>query len=105
MKVQTRGEEIVTLGKELREYDAIDTGLFVCDVVLFEHLERARAAGGGDCSLADGVRSLAAEGMARAIDVGDAWWQDVDTPEMLAVAEEHLRARAESAESIHFERR
>lgn len=91
MKVQTRGEEIVTLGKELREYDAIDTGLFVCDAALFEHLERAREAGGGGCSLADGVRSLAAEGMARAIDVGAAWWQDVDTPEMLAAAEQHLR--------------
>ena len=96
MKVQTRSDEIVNLGKELREYDAIDTGLFVCDETLFEHLERAREEGAGDCSLAAGVRSLAAEGKARAIDIGNAWWQDVDTPEMLAEAEQHLRARAEN---------
>ncbi len=94
MKVQTRGEEIVTLGKELREYDAIDTGLFLCGVELFEHLERAREKNGGDCSLADGVRLMAAEGKVRAIDIGSAWWQDVDTPEMLAQAESVLRRRA-----------
>ncbi len=97
MKVQTRGENIVTLGKELRVYDAIDTGVFVCAEPLFEHLEGARAQGGGDCSLADGVRSLAAAGLARAVDIGDAWWQDVDTPEMLVEAERQLRAQAAGA--------
>ena len=30
----------------------------------------------------------------RAIDVGDAWWQDVDNDAMLARAEEELSARA-----------
>jgi choline kinase len=92
MKVQTRGEEIVTLGKELCDYDAIDTGLFLCTRDLFAHLEKARERT-GDCSLADGVRSLAASGKARAIDIGAAWWQDVDTPEMFAHAERQLRAR------------
>jgi choline kinase len=100
MKVQTRGEQIVTLGKDLREYDAIDTGLFLCTADLFDHLEQARQRAGGDCSLADGVRSMAATGKARAIDIGAAWWQDVDTPEMLACAEQHLRERSELAEGV-----
>ncbi len=45
----------------------------------------------GDCSLADGVRLMASDGKVRAIDIGEAWWQDVDTPEMHAHAEAHFR--------------
>ena len=33
---------------------------------------------------------MAEEGNARAIDIGDAWWQDVDTPEMLEQAEQQI---------------
>ena len=36
---------------------------------------------------------MASEGKARAVDIGDAWWQDIDTPAMLACAEKHLRSR------------
>lgn len=91
MKVQTRGERIVTLGKDLKEYDAIDTGVFVCTADIFHHLDRAKHRLGGDCSLADGVRSMAGAGLARAVDIGTAWWQDVDTLEMLRWAEQKLR--------------
>jgi 1L-myo-inositol 1-phosphate cytidylyltransferase len=90
-KVETQGDRIVAIGKELQHYDAIDTGLFVCAPNIFEYLEHAKRA--GDCSLSDGVRLMAGERKAHAIDIGDAWWQDVDTPEMLAQAEKHLRAR------------
>ena len=89
MKVQTRGDQIVAIGKNLPHYDAIDTGLFVCPHEIFRYLERARQ--NGDCSLADGVRLMADDGKTRAIDIGHAWWQDVDTPEMRAHAEENLR--------------
>lgn len=100
MKVQTRGERIVTLGKDLQEYNAIDTGVFVCAADIFDHLDQAKHGVDGDCSLADGVRSMAAAGMARAVDIGNAWWQDVDTAEMLACAEEHLRTRVPMAERV-----
>jgi len=91
MKVKTRGSQIVAIGKNLRDYDAIDTGLFVCPPEIFEYLEQAKQ--NGDCSLADGVRLMAAAEKARAVDIGDAWWQDIDTPEMLACAETQLRSR------------
>jgi choline kinase len=95
MKVQTRDDRIVAIGKELRDYDAIDTGMFACAPTLFDYLEAAKR--GGDCSLADGVRAMAAANKARVIDIGDAWWQDVDTPAMLAAAEKRLRQRGDVA--------
>ena len=36
---------------------------------------------------------MAADGLVRGIDIGPAWWQDIDTPEMLACAETQLRRR------------
>ncbi|HYR21852.1 MAG TPA: NTP transferase domain-containing protein [Chthoniobacterales bacterium] len=88
MKVKTNGDRVVAIGKNLTDYDAIDTGLFVCPTEIFDYLERAKR--DEDCSLADGVRAMTADGKVRAIDIGDAWWQDIDTPEMLAAAEKVL---------------
>lgn len=89
MKVQTRDDRVTAIGKNLTEYDAIDTGLFICPEEFFDYLERAKK--DGDCSLADGVRLMAADGKVSAIDIGDAWWQDVDTPAMLQNAQRTLR--------------
>jgi 1L-myo-inositol 1-phosphate cytidylyltransferase len=91
MKVQTQGDQIVAIGKNLRNYDAIDTGLFVCPQEIFQYLERVKT--NDDCSLADGVRLMAEDGKARAIDIGEAWWQDVDTATMLQQAEARLPDR------------
>ncbi|MGI8955804.1 MAG: NTP transferase domain-containing protein [Chthoniobacterales bacterium] len=88
MKVRTKDDRVTAIGKTLAKYDAIDTGVFLCPNELFDYLRRARL--DGDCSLADGVRLMASEGKVRAIDIGDAWWQDVDTPEMYAHAEAHF---------------
>lgn len=94
MKVQTRGKQVVALGKNLSEYDAIDIGLFICPLEIFAYLERANK--NGDCSLADAVGMMAGDGKVRAIDIGDAWWQDIDTPSMLRRAEEVMRASQKS---------
>ena len=89
MKVQTENNLIVRIGKKLEGYNAIDTGIFLCPQIMFDYLRRALH--GGDCSLADGVRLMAGDGKALAIDIGEAWWQDVDTPEMLQRAEEQVQ--------------
>jgi len=94
MKVQTTDDRVVAISKDLPGYDAIDTGFFVCAPILFDYLTQAKR--NEDCSLADGVRLAAAAGKVRAIDIGDAWWQDVDTPAMMAVAERRLRSQEAS---------
>src|ERR1700730_12940714 len=81
MKVQTQDNLIVAIGKRLENYNAIDTGIFLCPEMVFDYLRRALR--DNDCSLADGVRLMAADRNALAIDIGEAWWQDVDTPGML----------------------
>ncbi len=99
-KVETRGDRIIAIGKQLEHYDGIDTGFFVCPRDIFDYLERAKSdSGRSDCSLSDGVRAMAAEGKARAIDIGEAWWQDVDTPEMFTAAERKLAARLRERDS------
>ena len=79
------GDHIVDIGKEITRYDAFDTGMFLCSPALFDILESAKKE--GNCSLSDGMRILGRDGRLRAFDIGDAAWQDVDTPEALAYAE------------------
>ena len=84
-KVRREGDRIADIGKEIPHYDALDTGMVLCSPALFDRLESATR--DGDCSLSDGMRQLAAERRLRALEIGDAQWQDVDTPEALAHAE------------------
>ena len=87
-KVRREGDRIIEIGKNLAVYDAFDTGMFLCTPVLFDILESEKR--DGNCSLSDGMRVLGREGKLQAFDIGDAWWQDIDTPEALAYAESIL---------------
>ena len=89
MKVRTRVNKVTGIGKNLPSYDAIDTGLFVCPPEIFAYLERAKSiSAGSDCSLANGVELMAADGKVRGIDIGSARWHDIDTPRVLEHAEQ-----------------
>lgn len=91
------GGRILDIGKGLQAYDAVDTGVFVADGSLFEALEAESRTRGGDCALADGVRRLAREGLAQGVDIGEAWWYDVDTRADLLRAERRLLAVARAS--------
>ena len=90
-KVRVTGDRITAIGKQLRTYDALDTGLFVCAPGLFAALDLARQA--GDTTLSGGIRELAARGLMRGADVGSAHWCDIDTLADLAVAEDLLASQ------------
>ena len=76
------------IGKMLTEFDAVDTGVFLCTPALFEALEKAQADGGD--SLSDGVRVLCGQGKMHAVDVTGCMWQDIDNPADLAEAGRRL---------------
>jgi 1L-myo-inositol 1-phosphate cytidylyltransferase len=84
------GGRIAEIGKGLRVYDAVDTGVFLCTSALFEALESERDAR-GDCSLSEGVARVARRGRGLAVDIPrEAWWQDVDNAGDLARVERKL---------------
>ena len=89
-KVRREGSRIVAIGKDLVEYDALDTGVFVCSPLLFDALDESRAH--GDTTLSGGIRRLAARGLMHGVDIGGASWCDIDTRADLAAAEALLGA-------------
>jgi 1L-myo-inositol 1-phosphate cytidylyltransferase len=93
-KVLLADDRVIRIGKELPTFDALDTGVFRITPALIEALRRADGPAG--CSLSEGVAALAAEGKMRGVDVGDARWIDVDTPEAHAEAERLLRLHGDT---------
>src|SRR5690606_32944152 len=90
-KVLAHEGRIASIGKAITEFNCVDTGVFVCTRALLDAIESVYARR-GDASLSEGVAALASRGEMFAVDVGDGFWQDVDTPEMLAHAERVLGA-------------
>jgi choline kinase len=95
MKLQTHGNKVIGIGKNLQSYDAIDTGLFVCPAEIFTYLEQAKDVNDGtDCSLANGIELMAVDGKVRGIDIGSGRWHDIDTRRVLEHAEQDASWRA-----------
>ncbi|RMG44218.1 MAG: nucleotidyltransferase [Acidobacteria bacterium] len=90
-KVQVQGDRIIDIGKELVQYQAVDTGMFLCGPALFDALEASLV--DGDAALTDGMRYLARRGRLRAFDIGEAIWCDIDTPQAVQYAEQCLKKR------------
>jgi choline kinase len=90
-KVVRMGDYIISIGKNLKVYDAADTGMFLCTPAVFDALDAVMK--DGNCSLSDGMQHMATNRKLRAYDIEDATWQDIDTPEMLNFAKVQLSPR------------
>lgn len=85
--VQTAPDgRIRAIGKTIPDYDAVDCGAFLATPELADAI-RAAAAGGKAGSLSDGMQRLADARRAATLDIGQAWWMDVDDPRAHALAE------------------
>ncbi len=85
-RVSTDGERIAAIGKNLEPYDAFDTGVFLACHSLIDAI-RDDIATGGVGGISGGMTRLAARGLARAFDIGERFWLDVDDPAAHSQAE------------------
>jgi len=104
-KVKTVNGRVVDIGKEIREWDAVDTGFFVLDVSIFKTTERL-AREKLSMSLSDVVR----EAKLPVTFVDGLPWMDVDTPEDMKKARRMLvrtavKGRGDGFISRHLNRK
>ncbi len=77
------------IGKDLREWNGVDTGVFALTPAIFAALKSLK--GQSKLSLTEGLRALLASGEHLcALDVSGLSWTDIDTPDDLRRAEELL---------------
>jgi 1L-myo-inositol 1-phosphate cytidylyltransferase len=81
---------IINIGKVIREFNAIDTGVFLCTPGMFDALQLSQDA--GDDSISGAMKVLADQVKARVFDIKDRLWLDVDDPASLDKAEALLNS-------------
>jgi CDP-L-myo-inositol myo-inositolphosphotransferase len=87
-KVSIVNNRVIDIGKQLTEYNAFDTGLFLCSPAIFTAIETSIAQYNDD-SLSGGVRVLAQEGKVRALKISE-FWIDIDDDRAFQRAEKCL---------------
>jgi len=89
-KVIVENNKIVDIGKNIKKYNAWDTGIFLCSSAIFSAIEES--SGNDDASLTGGVRVLAKKGKVKILDIRDGFWIDVDDEDAFTKAEGKLLA-------------
>ena len=87
-RVLTQDNRIKNIGKGIETYNCFDTGIFLCDPVLFAAIKDSSKK--GDESLSGGVRNLAWQGKAKTVPINGSFWCDIDDPTNFKQAEKYL---------------
>jgi CDP-L-myo-inositol myo-inositolphosphotransferase len=90
-RVKTKEGKILDIGKGLTDFNALDTGIFLCTPAIFNALERS-AKQDGDTTLSKAVKILAAEGKVKTFEISGRFWIDVDDPAAFRRAENSILA-------------
>ena len=89
-RVLVEDNMISDIGKNIKKYNAYDTGIFLCSPAIFSAIEESLD--NGDSSLSGGIRVLAGKGKAKTFDIKDDYWIDVDDEKTFKKAENKLLA-------------
>ena len=89
-RVLVEDNRISDIGKNIKKYNAYDTGIFLCSPAIFSAIEESLD--NDDSSLSGGIRVLAGKGKAKVFDIKDEYWIDVDDEKTHKLAEKKLLA-------------
>ncbi len=103
-KVKVIDGKIIDIGKNLKDYNGVDMGIFLCSPSIFKVLEENIRE--GRYSLTEGIKKLAEQGKMRAhlIDDDESYWIDIDTFQSLKFAERILLSEMIKETDIKLER-
>ncbi len=87
-KVNVQNNNITDIGKNISEYNAYDTGIFLCSPAIFSAIKESLH--DNDSSLSGGVKKLAVKGKAKTFDIKNNYWIDVDNEDMFKKAKKLL---------------
>ncbi len=87
-KVLVDNGRILSIGKNLKKFNAVDTGIFLCTPSIFDVLEESIKK--EDYRLSEALRILAKRGMFYAVDVTGSFWVDIDNQTEIEKAEKIL---------------
>ena len=83
-RVYCEDNHLKQIGKSLKSFNAIDTGLFLCTTAVFDALEHSVKH--EQYSLAAGIQIMAAQGKLVTLDITGSFWLDVDDETALETA-------------------
>jgi len=89
-RVKCDGTQLKHIGKIIRDFNCLDTGVFLCTPIMFDALVESQT--NGDDSISGAMNVLAGWGKARVFDIGNRLWVDVDDPIAFTKAEALLEA-------------
>lgn len=88
MKVKLKKGKVLTIGKNLSDYNAFECGIFMCTPVFFKKLEEAIKK--SKYEYIDAFKTLIREEKLKSVNIGGLFWYDIDTPADIIFAENYL---------------
>jgi len=87
-KVKLKNGYIENIGKGLKEWDGIDTGIFLLSPAIFDALKEAVKE--SKTTLSEGIKILSKTEKVRGLDINNNFWIDIDTEKELRIAQREL---------------
>ena len=88
-KVLVQDGKVIDIGKDIKEYNAYDTGIFLCSPTIFEAIEK-NIHQTNEGILSASIKLMAKEGRVKTFDIKNAFWIDVDDEKTLKKAKKCL---------------
>ena len=105
-KVYTRAGKIIALGKEIKDFNGVDCGIFNFGAGIFETVEKSLKDSGG--SLSEALQLVVKTGNLRPFEFKNYYWHDIDQKKDLQQARQkllqHLLPKKDGIVSRYFNR-